>query len=105
MGDVGFSYNRKEAKDHGEGGMLDAAGATLAGVVIALDRQERTGKDGELSELSAVQSVEAEFGVPVRSIIGLDGLLAYLEVKGSESLASYKEAVRQYRSQYGVNPS
>merc|ERR1712139_718669 len=112
--EYGYAYNRKEAKDHGEGGMLvgadvvgkrcsliddvisagtaireaksilDAAGATLAGVVIALDRQERTGKDEELSELSAVQSVQAEFGVPVRSIIGLDGLLAYLEVKGSE---------------------
>merc|ERR1712139_197090 len=112
--DYGYAYNRKEVKDHGEGGslvgadvagkrclliddvisagtaireaksILDAAGAKLAGVVIALDRQERTGKDGELSELSAVQSVQAEFGVPVRSIIGLDGLLAYLEVKGSE---------------------
>merc|ERR550532_291736 len=93
--DVGYAYNRKEAKDHGEGGnlvgapiagkrcllvddvitagvaireakaILDSAGATLVGVVVAIDRQERTGKDGELSELSAVQSVQAEFGVPV----------------------------------------
>merc|ERR1712087_593008 len=77
--DIGFAYNRKEAKDHGEGGnlvgaditgkrcllvddvisagtaireskvILDAGGAVLAGVVVALDRQERTGKDGELS--------------------------------------------------------
>merc|ERR1719265_1722680 len=114
--DVGFAYNRKEAKDHGEGGLLvgadvsgkrcllvddvisagtaireakailDSAGAVLAGVVVALDRQERTGKDGELSELSAVQSVQAEFGVPVLSIVGLDGLLAYLEGKGGGGL-------------------
>lgn len=132
--DVGFAYNRKEAKDHGEGGLLvgadvsgkrcllvddvisagtaireakailDSAGATLAGVVVALDRQERTGKDGELSELSAVQSVQAEFGVPVLSIVGLDGLLAYLEGKGANALAEHTEAVRSYREQYGVKP-
>lgn len=133
--DVGFAYNRKEAKDHGEGGhlvgadvagkrclliddvisagtaireakaILDSANATLAGVIIALDRQERTGKDGELSELSAVQSVQVEFGVPVRSIVGLDGLLTYLENKGGQVLETYGDAVRSYRTQYGVDPS
>mmetsp|Transcript_7332 Transcript_7332/g.13602 ORF Transcript_7332/g.13602 Transcript_7332/m.13602 type:complete len:556 (-) Transcript_7332:178-1845(-) len=133
--DVGFAYNRKEAKDHGEGGLLvgadvsgkrcllvddvisagtaireakgilDSAGAILAGVVVALDRQERTGKDGELSELSAIQSVQAEFGVPVLSIVGLDGLLAYLQGKGDSGLGEHTEAVLAYRQQYGVKPS
>mmetsp|Transcript_52489 Transcript_52489/g.96707 ORF Transcript_52489/g.96707 Transcript_52489/m.96707 type:complete len:551 (-) Transcript_52489:95-1747(-) len=133
--DVGYAYNRKEAKDHGEGGLLvgadvsgkrcllvddvisagtaireakgilDSAGAFLAGVVVALDRQERTGKDGELSELSAVQSVQKEFGVPVLSIVGLDGLLDYLEGKGEVNLAEYTEAVRSYRQQYGTKLS
>jgi len=134
--DTGFAYNRKEAKDHGEGGtlvgadvkgkrcllvddvisagtaireakaILDAAEATLAGVVVALDRQERTGKDGELSEMSAVQSVQKEFGVPVLSIVGLGGLLAYLEGRdGVNGLQEHTAAVRAYREQYGVEPS
>ena len=101
--DVGVAYNRKEAKDHGEGGVLvgaplagrrvlvvddvitagtaireavailEAAGATLAGVVLALDRQERTGPSGAggaggengAAPCSAVQAVEREYGVPV----------------------------------------
>lgn len=129
--DVGYAYNRKEAKDHGEGGVLvgadvhgkrclliddvisagtaireakqilDGAGATLGGVVIALDRQERTGKDGELSKLSAVQSVQAEFGVEVMSIVGLRGLLMYLE--GNAELANHAENVRSYRDLYGID--
>mmetsp|Transcript_105785 Transcript_105785/g.341263 ORF Transcript_105785/g.341263 Transcript_105785/m.341263 type:complete len:522 (-) Transcript_105785:225-1790(-) len=130
--DVGFAYNRKEAKDHGEGGslvgadvagkpcllvddvisagtaireakgLLDASGATLAGVVVAIDRQERTGKEGELSQLSAVQSVQAEFGVPVCSIVSLNGLLAYLEDRGGAGFAEHVDAVRAYRQLYGV---
>jgi len=134
--DYGYAYNRKEVKDHGEGGclvgadmkgkrclliddvisagtavreakaILDTAKAELAGVVVALDRQERTGKDGELSELSAIQSVEVEFGVPVHCIVGLDGLLAYLESRtgGSHGLTESAEAVRKYRERYGVQP-
>jgi uridine monophosphate synthetase len=134
--DVGFAYNRKEVKDHGEGGnlvgadisgkrcllvddvisagtairdakaILDAAGAKLVGVTIALDRQERTGADGELSQLSAVQSVQAEFGVDVLSIVGLDGLLAYLEVndgRDSSKLEEHASDVRAYRQRYGVS--
>lgn len=131
--DVGFAYNRKEAKDHGEGGnlvgadiagkrcllvddvisagtaireakaILDAAGAILAGVVVALDRQELTGADGDLSQLSAVQSVQVEYGVNVCSIVGLDGLLAYLEGKDGHSFAEYASAVRAYREKYGVH--
>jgi len=134
--DYGYAYNRKEVKDHGEGGslvgadvagkrclliddvisagtavreakaILDGAKAELAGVVVALDRQERTGKDGELSELSAIESVNAEFGVPVLSIVGLDGLLAYLDTQGGgHGLAEYVDAVRAYRERYGVQPT
>lgn len=128
--DVGYAYNRKEPKDHGEGGVLvgadvvgqrcllvddvisagtaireakgilDQHGATLVGVVIALDRQERTGKDEELTKVSAVQSVQDEFGVPVMSIIDLDGLLNYLHDNGG--LSGHIENVRAYREKYGV---
>lgn len=131
--DKGYAYNRKEAKDHGEGGslvgasisgkrcllvddvisagtaireakaILDGGKAMLTGVVVALDRQEKTGKDGELSSLSAVQSVQKEFGVQVLSVVGLQGLLAYLERTGG-SLAEHIDAVRVYRKQYGVDP-
>eukprot|EP00928_Gymnodinium_smaydae_P080726 TRINITY_DN64372_c0_g1_i1.p1 TRINITY_DN64372_c0_g1~~TRINITY_DN64372_c0_g1_i1.p1 ORF type:complete len:518 (+),score=117.36 TRINITY_DN64372_c0_g1_i1:73-1626(+) len=136
--DVGFAYNRKEAKDHGEGGVLvgapikdkrcllvddvisagtaireakgilDAAGAKLSGVIVALDRQERTGADGQLSELSALQSVRVEFKVPVLSIVGLDGLLTYLDEHGEgqgAALVQYAAAVREYRARYGVSDS
>merc|ERR1712013_591826 len=80
--------------------ILDGAGAALAGVIVALDRQERTGADNELSELSAIQS-EATFGVPVLSIINLDTLLAYLE-GNSTTFSDHVAAVRDYRKQYGV---
>ncbi len=121
---VPFSYNRKEAKDHGEGGMLvgaplkgrvliiddvitagtsvresvdiiRAAGATPAGVVIALDRMERgTG------ELSAVQEVERSYGIPVISVANLVDLIDYL--RGSAELQNSLAAVSAYREQYGV---
>lgn len=123
--DVPFAYNRKEAKTHGEGGMLVGApvrgrvlviddvitagtavrevigmikdaGAEPAGVVIGLDRQERgTGK------LSAVQEVEQTHGVSVLSIITMSHIISYLEAtddKPPHALA----AMRQYREQYGV---
>jgi orotate phosphoribosyltransferase len=131
--DYGYAYNRKEVKDHGEGGslvgadvkgkrcllvddvisagtavreakqILDTAEAKLVGVVVALDRQERTGKDGELSELSAIQSVKTEFGVPVHSVVALDSLLTYLDAQGGgHGLAEHAEEVRGYRKKYGV---
>jgi orotate phosphoribosyltransferase len=130
--DVGYAYNRKEAKDHGEGGMLvgaelkgkrclivddvisagtaireakgilDAAGAILAGVVVALDREERTGKDDDLSTQSAVQSVCSEFSVPVMSIVGLAELLAYLVEKDASDLRTHADAVRMYKDKYGA---
>lgn len=126
---VPFAYNRKEAKDHGEGGtivgaklagkvviiddvisagtsvresvaMIRAAGAEPAAVLIALDRMERGGKDGVLSPLSAVQEVSQTYGIPVISIASLADLFGYLET--DPSLAQYKDAVAAYRQQYGV---
>ncbi len=119
-----YAYNRKEAKDHGEGGtivgaplkgrvlivddvisagtsvresvqMIKAAGATPAGVAIAIDRQERG-----LGELSAVQEVERDNAMPVIKIASLADLITYLN--DAPELASYKVAVEQYRETYGV---
>lgn len=130
--DCGYAYNRKEAKDHGEKGkligahikgkqcllvddvisagtavreakqILDEEGAILAGVVVALDRQEKTGKDGELSRLSAIQSVREEFGVQVCSVVTLCDLLSYLETTLGTSLSEHAGAVRSYRERYGA---
>ena len=127
-----FAFNRKEAKDHGEGGtivgaklagkvviiddvisagtsvresvaMIRAAGAEPAAVLIALDRMERSGTDGALSASSAVQEVSREFGIPVISIGNLDDLFSYLNGAGAEpQLAQYRAAVAAYRSRYGV---
>lgn len=129
---VPFAYNRKEAKDHGEGGtmvgaklqgkvviiddvisagtsvresvdMIRAAGATPCAVLIALDRMERSGKDGALSEHSAVQEVTKAYGMPVISIGNLGDLLEYISNAGAGAdLAQYKDAVAAYRSRYGV---
>ncbi len=123
--DVPYCFNRKEAKTHGEGGSLvgsalqgnimlvddvitagtairesmqiiQAQGATLAGVLIALDRQER----GQ-GELSAIQEVERDFGTKVVSIIGLNDLINYLQ--GKPELAEHLAAVTAYRAEYGVS--
>lgn len=122
--DVPYVFNRKEVKDHGEGGQLvgaelkgkiliiddvisagtsvresvdiiRAAGAEPAGVVIALDRQER----GQ-GTLSAIQEVQAEHGIPVLNIISLNDLLGYL--KDNAELGEFLPAVQAYRDQYGV---
>lgn len=122
--DVPYCFNRKEAKTHGEGGSLvgsplkgrimlvddvitagtairesmdiiKAQGADLAGVLIALDRQER-GK----GELSAIQEVERDFGTKVVSIVGLKDLIQYLE--GKPELAAHLDAVKAYRAEFGV---
>jgi len=121
-----YCYNRKEAKDHGEGGMtigadlagrvliiddvisagtsvresvdiIRAAGAVPAGVVIALDRMER-GSGAE--KRSAVQEVQQNFGMPVISVANLDDLIGFLQ--GSPELQKYLPAVTQYRVQYGA---
>jgi orotate phosphoribosyltransferase len=129
---VPFAFNRKEAKDHGEGGtvigaklqgrvviiddvisagtsvresvdLIRAAGATPCAVLIALDRMERSGKDGDLSAQSAVQEVSQTYGMPVVSIANLDDLLNYLSTDVADAqLAQYKEAVAAYRLRYGI---
>jgi orotate phosphoribosyltransferase len=122
--DVPYCFNRKEKKDHGEGGNLvgsplqgkimlvddvitagtairesmdivQANNAELAGVLIALDRQEK----GQ-GELSAIQEVERDFGTKVVSIVKLSDVIEYL--KDSPELAEHLEAVQAYRAQYGV---
>ena len=120
--DIPYAFNRKEAKRHGEGGrivgaelrgrvmiiddvitagtairesveIIHDAGAELAGVIVALDRQER-GK----GELSAIQEVEREFGVPVISIASVDDLMRLLDARGDETTLA---AMRAYQAQYG----
>lgn len=128
---VPFAYNRKEAKDHGEGGtivgaplqgrvviiddvisagtsvresvnLIRAAGATPAAVLIALDRMERSGPDGALSANSAVQEVGAAYGMPVVSIASLNDLLNFISAGGNAELARHRDAVAAYRQRYGV---
>ena len=121
---VPYAYNRKEAKDHGEGGVIVGApiqgqvliiddvisagtsvresidlitqqGAKACGVAIALDRQEKG-----LSDLSAVQEVQNHHQLPVCAVASLTDLLSYIE--NQVDFAQYLEAVQQYREQYGV---
>lgn len=123
--DTPYCFNRKEAKDHGEGGnlvgsplqgrimlvddvitagtairesmeIIQANGADLAGVLVAIDRQEK-GK----GELSAIQEVERDFGCSIVSIISLTDLVTYLQEQGTNS--AHLDAVKAYRVQYGVN--
>lgn len=121
---VPFAFNRKEAKDHGEGGelvgaplagrvlivddvltagtavgeslrMIAAHGATPAGVVISLDRMERgTG------QLSAIQEIEKRHGIPVVSIASLDDLVGFLGDRAE--FRQNLQAIREYRQLYGV---
>lgn len=120
-----FAFNRKEAKDHGEGGSIIGAplqgrvliiddvisagtsvresvelirgqGAQPAAVVIALDRMER----GLNSDLSATQEVEKDYGIPVISVANLNDLVAYLD--GKSASGTELTAVQAYRQQYGV---
>ncbi len=131
--DVSFAYNRKEAKDHGEGGLIVGgplkgrvmiiddvitagtsvresvylireAGATPAGVLIALDRMERAGPDDALSAHSAVQEVEKLYNIPVVAIASLMDLLAFINAEGDAplSLQPYRAALAAYRSRYGA---
>jgi orotate phosphoribosyltransferase len=128
---VPFAYNRKEAKDHGEGGTLvgaplagrvvivddvisagtsvresiaiiRAAGATPVGVAIALDRQEKSAEDGVDLPFSAVQYVTREWGLHVAPIATLDDLLHYLSAASDAALTTFRPAVVAYRERYGV---
>ncbi|ABQ21934.1 orotate phosphoribosyltransferase [Vibrio cholerae O395] len=122
--DTPYCFNRKEAKNHGEGGnlvgsklegrvmlvddvitagtairesmeLIQANKADLAGVLVAIDRQEK-GK----GELSAIQEVERDFGCAVISIVSLTDLITYLEQQGNNT--EHLEAVKAYRAQYGI---
>ena len=128
---VPFAHNRKEAKSHGEGGLvvgaklagrvviiddvitdgaskresveiIRQAGAAPAAVLIALDRMERGGVDGNLSAHSAVELLETEQGLPVLSIATLADLLQYLASAADPALAAHRAAVAAYRERYGV---
>ncbi|MCP4008600.1 MAG: orotate phosphoribosyltransferase [Proteobacteria bacterium] len=122
--DIPYAFNRKEAKDHGEGGLIvgaklegevviiddvitagtsiresvdiiKAQGAKPSAVVIAVDRQERAGD----SSRSAVQAVEDEYNIPVYSIVNLDDIVSYAE--HSDAVPD-RQAVEAYRERYGV---
>ena len=128
---VPFAYNRKEAKDHGEGGtlvgapvrgrvliiddvisagtsvresigMIVAAGATPTAVLIALDRQERANDDADARPMSAVQYVREQLQLDVAAIATLQDLLHYLKLSSAADLAPHWPRVTAYRDRYGV---
>ena len=123
--DVPFVYNRKEKKDHGEGGrivgpplsgkivivddvitagtaikeasqIIRETGAEISGIIIAIDRQEKGA-----GEYSAAQEVSSKLGVPVISIVNLDQILAFVKNSSSE-LEDHVEAIESYRKEYGA---
>jgi orotate phosphoribosyltransferase len=125
--DIPFAYNRKEAKSHGEGGvlvgaplvgrvlviddvitagtavreviaMIEANGAQLAGVAIGLDRQERGA-----GELSAIQEIQQAYDVPVLSIVQMSHIIDYLgRHEADDALATARADMQDYRDRYGV---
>ncbi len=126
-----FAYNRKEPKDHGEGGTLIGApvrgrvviiddvisagtsvresvdlivraGAKPCAVLIALDRMEKSGDALKVGQYSAVQSVGQEFGLPVIAIANLEGLMHYLQQSHDQQLQTFLPAVQDYRNRYGI---
>ncbi|MDO9075558.1 MAG: orotate phosphoribosyltransferase [Rubrivivax sp.] len=128
---VPYAYNRKEAKDHGEGGtlvgakvagrvlivddvisagtsvresiaMITAAGGQPCGVAIALDRQERATEGGQDMPWSAVQYVARDLKLGVAAIATLDDLLQYLRGTADPALAAFAGPVQAYRDRYGV---
>ena len=128
-GDIPFAFNRKEEKDHGEGGtivgselkgniaiiddvitagtairesfdIISANQAKPAAVFIALDRQERGQKDGKPTSTSAIQQVEEEFGMPVIAIANMSDLIEYVDQ--SQELKKHLPAMLSYREQYGI---
>jgi orotate phosphoribosyltransferase len=129
---VPYAYNRKEAKDHGEGGTLvgapvrgrvlivddvmsagtaaresiaiiRAAGATPHAVAIALDRQEKATENGTVVEHSAVQYVRDQLGLEVCAIARLADLLQYLQRQSGDALGVHYAQVLAYRKRYGVD--
>ncbi len=123
--DIPFAFNRKEAKDHGEGGMIvgselkgnalilddvisagtsvresveliKAANATPAGVLISLDRQEKG-----LNDISAIEEVSQQFNMPVIAIISLELIIEFLE--HDAEFNQHLDAIKAYREKYGTN--
>ncbi|HUG22978.1 orotate phosphoribosyltransferase [Piscinibacter sp.] len=128
---VPYCHNRKEAKDHGEGGlmvgaplkgrvvivddvitdgaskreaveMIRSAGAEPVAVLIAMDRMERGGPDDNLSQRSAVEDFQAAYGIPVVSIATVADLLQYLRSNDDPALGTHFARVAGYRERYGV---
>ena len=128
--EIPFAFNRKEKKDHGEGGnmvgaplegriaiiddvitagtairesfeIINAAGATASAVFLALDRQEVGQKDGKSTDNSAIQQVEAEFGIPVIAIATFEDLIEYLNKQDDQD--EHLEKMQNYREQYGIS--
>ena len=124
--DKPYCFNRKEAKDHGEGGfivgapltgrvlvvddvitagtaireaveIIQSAGAQLASIAVAMDRQERG-----LGETSAIQEIEQTYGIEVTHIISLQNIIDFLQDAEDEVLAEHLPAVERYRSEYGA---
>ncbi len=124
--DKPYCFNRKEAKDHGEGGnlvgadlagkvliiddvitagtairevmdLIEASGAEALGVVVALDRQEK----GQ-GELSAIQEIETDYDIPVLSIINLQQIMDYLHESENKDIVEYLEPMQAYQASYGV---
>lgn len=128
--EVPFAFNRKEKKDHGEGGnmvgaelngniaiiddvitagtairesfeLITAAGARPSAVFLALDRQELGQRDGKPTDTSAIQQVESEFGIPVVAIATMANLIEYLSQQADQT--ENLNRMRAYRSQYGIS--
>lgn len=124
--DKPYCFNRKEAKDHGEGGsivgsplqgkvmiiddvitagtaireaadIINANGAQLAGIAVAMDRQEKGS-----GELSAIQEIEQQYQIKIVSIITLQDIISYLQQADDSGLNQYLDAVNAYRNEYGV---
>lgn len=129
--DLPFAYNRKEAKDHGEGGsvvgaplkgyvviiddvisagtsvresveLIRSQGAVPSGVLLALDRMEKGGGKGEVAATSAVEEVRRKYGIPVAAIATLKDLMNYLESKDDAALVQWSKEIAAYRDRYGV---
>ncbi len=129
---VPYAYNRKEAKDHGEGGtlvgapvrgrvliiddvmsagtaaresiaLIEAAGATPQAVAIALDRQEKATDNGHDAPWSAVQYVREKLGLQVCAIARLADLLQYLQTHAGDTLGAHHASVLAYRERYGAD--
>lgn len=128
--DIPFAFNRKEKKDHGEGGnmvgaplkgkiaiiddvitagtairesfeIISAHNASPTAVFVAMDRQERGQIDGELTDYSAIQQVEQEYGVPVIAIATMTDLIEYLKTKSD--MSKHLDNMLSYREKYGID--